>query len=276
MNYRHAFHAGNFADVHKHVVLLATLRALLKKDKPLFALDTHAGRGSYDLASDDAKRSNEFRAGFLKLLGHHCPPVVNDYIDCVKQFSPELSHYPGSPALISQTLRAQDRGAFCELNPSEARALHAHFRRQAAMAVHARDGYEALGALLPPKERRGFILIDPPFEQPDEYGRIYESLVDAHQRFPTGTFLIWMPLKADRADVGFLQKLVNSGIRRVWSSQLWVEAKDSPVGLLGSGLVMINPPYQLDQLLIEQLPILAKILSRGQDFESDCRWLVPE
>jgi len=276
MNYRHAFHAGNFADVHKHVVLLATLRLLQKKEKPLFILDTHAGRGLYDLSSEDSRRGNEFRDGFVKLNQTTYPPLISDYVALVRQISPDLTHYPGSPKLTATLLRPGDRNVLCELNPSESRALQSVFRGQESVGIHTRDGYEALGALLPPKERRGLILIDPPFEQPNEYQTLLEAIVKAHRLFSTGTYLLWMPLKSDQEAARFLNQLAQTGIRRIFSSQLWVEPKDSPQGLLGSGIVIINPPYQLDQSLIHELPILAKILARGPDFDSDCRWLVAE
>lgn len=276
MNYRHGYHAGNFADVHKHVVLMASLAALCKKDAPLFVLDTHAGRGYYDLAID-AQKSKEYLTGITQIQRlSQRPPLVDAYFSAYAALSQGPLHYPGSPRFVSHVLRPTDRAAFCELEPSECRFLGRLFSRDNRIGVHQRDGYEALKALLPPKERRGLILIDPPFEQSNEYVTLTNALLSAHQAFASGVYLVWYPLKADGAQRGFIQALKSSGVRKILNTEVWVEPKDSPVGLLGSGLLLINPPWQLDQALMRDLPILAQSLSLSRFADSSVQWLVGE
>jgi 23S rRNA (adenine2030-N6)-methyltransferase len=277
MNYRHGYHAGNFADVHKHVLLLGAIQSLFRKEAPIWILDTHAGRGFYDLNSTEAQKSPEHLTGIAKIRSHKpLPALTQHYLSLVNKLAPSPAHYPGSPALIRQSLRPQDRAAFCELEPSEHRALHQLLRHDQRIGTHHRDGYEALKALLPPKERRGLVLIDPPFEKPNEFSTLTTALMDAYRRFATGVYMVWYPLKSDRAYLGFLNQLKLTGIRRILSTELWVEPKDSPTGLVGSGVTFINPPWELDLTLQEELPILAPLLAKTQPVDFAVKWLVSE
>ncbi|HEY7753489.1 MAG TPA: 23S rRNA (adenine(2030)-N(6))-methyltransferase RlmJ [Steroidobacteraceae bacterium] len=265
MKYRHACHAGNFADVAKHVALVATLLRLARKDRPLFLLDTHAGRGRYDLRSRDT--APEAAAGILRLAsqaGPEAPATVARYLDIVRRFNEggALQVYPGSPLIASALLRAQDRAAFCEVQPGEAEALRSLFRGDARIGVHCRDGFEAVRALLPPREQRGLVLIDPPYEETEaEFARVGDALTEASTRWPQGSLAAWYPIKQGAVAARFLRGLVDSGLRRLLVAELCVHPDDSRAGLNGSGLAFVNPPWQLDVDLREALPCLHRALS---------------
>ena len=269
MNYRHAFHAGNHADVLKHLVLLALLDALKKKDTPFFVLDTHAGRGRYLLAAPESRKTGEADAGILKLMGEaKMPEVVERYLRAVEANNPvgALIAYPGSPLLVAQALRAQDRLAACELQPDEAAALKELFVHDARVAVHARDGYAAIKAMLPPrlgstKFARGLVLIDPPYEvQDNEYPQIISAVREALQRWPQATYAIWYPIKLRRSLQPFLRKAAALPAKSVLLAELQVRPDDSPLRLNGSGLVLVNPPWKFDQQLAPALPVLKSAL----------------
>ena len=269
MNYRHAFHAGNHADVLKHIVLLALLDALKKKDAPFFVLDTHAGRGRYLLAAPESRKTGEADAGILKLMGEaKMPEVVERYLRAVEANNPvgALIAYPGSPLLVAQALREQDRLAACELQPDEATALKELFAHDARVAVHARDGYGAIKAMLPPKLgsmkfARGLVLIDPPYEvQDNEYPQIIGSVREALERWPQATYAIWYPIKLRRSLQPFFRKAAALPGKSVMLAELQVRPDDSPLRLNGSGLVIVNPPWKFDQQLAPALPVLKAAL----------------
>ena len=238
MNYRHAFHAGNFADCMKHALLVWLVTASQRKPASLFVLDTHAGAGRYDLESGPAQRTQEWRQGIGRLLDD-TPLPLEAYVGVVRQ----LGLYPGSPALVRALLRPGDRLACCELQSDDAAALKRLFRHDRQAAVHRRDGWEALGALLPPAERRGLILIDPPFEQPDEFAALVQGLRAGYRRFRPGVFLAWYPVK-HRAPVRlFHTALRESGMRDIICAELLLRAPLDPVRLNGCGLAVVNPPF---------------------------------
>lgn len=268
MNYRHAYHAGNFADVLKHFVLVETLGRLLAKDAPLFALDTHAGQGDYPLSDVAMQRGGEFRTGILPVLAAAQPPAaLSSYLSLVRRgVEPggPLQSYPGSPRLILELLRDGDRAAFCELAPFEAQALRAAVRGDRRASIHERDGYEALGALLPPAEKRGLVLIDPPYEDPLEFDRVARALEAVHRRWPTGVYAIWYPVTRGGGAERFLSLMRASGIRRLSVVELMLRRPDSPVGLNGAGMLMINQPYRLEESLAEGAAWLASVLSPGE------------
>jgi 23S rRNA (adenine2030-N6)-methyltransferase len=280
MNYRHAYHAGNFADVLKHVTLVAALDHLARKDAPLFFLDTHAGRGNYPVAAPETQRAGEYRDGILRLIGADgAPPAAARYLDLIRELGDEQGHlvaYPGSPRIAIALLRGSDRAALCELEPREADALRGLLRNDPRAQVHERDGYEALAALLPPREKRGLVLIDPPYEQADEFERLERALAATLARWPSGVYAVWYPIKAGDADGRFLARMAASGVRRQLVVELTVERDDSPAGLNGAGVLLINPPWQLDARLAESLPWLHRKLAAEGRGRWRVSWLVPE
>lgn len=267
MNYRHAFHAGNFADVLKHVVLVETLGRLMAKESPLLYLDTHAGRGTYPLDDIAMQRGGEFRTGILPVLAAaHPTAAVTRYLKLVRQTGAVegvLHSYPGSPQIAQAMLRADDRAACCELAPLEADALRELMRGDRRIAVHERDGYEALGALVPPAEKRGLVLIDPPYEDPLEFDRLAKTLMTAHRRWPTGVYATWYPITRGGGAERYLALMRTSGLRRLLAVELMLRRADSPVGLNGAGMLLINPPFRLDEALEEAVGWLAATLGDG-------------
>ena len=269
MNYRHAFHAGNHADVLKHVVLLALCDALVAKPSPCFALDTHAGRGLYRLDSGAAQRTREADDGIALLLAERPrEPTVARYLAAVAacRAGHGADAYPGSPWLLAHALRGQDRIACCELQPVEADALRANFAGDGRVAVHASDGYAATRALLPPRHGdqrygRGLVLVDPPYEtQLEEFDTALASLREALARWPTGTYALWYPVKLRRALQPFLRKAARLPAKSALIAELLVRADDSPLRMNGSGLLVLNAPWRLDTVLQPALRTLADAL----------------
>ncbi len=263
MNYRHAFHAGNFADCTKHAALVWLLRALARKPAPFAVLDTHAGAGRYELAGA-AERTGEWRAGIARLL-HQPPAPLADYVAVVKA----AGLYPGSPVIARALLRPADALVCCELHPEDAALLRREFAGDPQVAVHARDGWAALRALLPPSAKRGLVLIDPPYEAPDEHARIAAALAAAAARFPAGVVAAWYPIK-HRAPVRALHEAV-SGVRDVVAAELWLREPTDPARLNGNGLLVRNPPYRWEE---EWPPLLAALLDRLGDREYGEGWSV--
>lgn len=264
MNYRHAFHAGNHADVLKHAVLLFCLDALKRKETPFAVLDTHAGRGTYDLLSNEALRSPEWTKGVALVMDlTDPPPLIGRYRRAVRQFNlaGELRTYPGSPALVAQTLRDGDVLTACELHPEEFAALRRTLPRAANIRLHERDGYEALHALLPPAERRGLVLIDPPYEAPDEIVRALAALSVALKRFGHGVYLWWRPLKSESALASADDEVRAQSAKTTLRADLWTDALKAEGKLTGSSVLVINPPYGLEDALRTALPALAKHFS---------------
>lgn len=281
MNYRHAFHAGNFADVVKHAVLALAIERLKAKDAPFCVIDTHAGLGRYDLRSAPAQKTGEYKSGIARLLEREAgmlPSELKPYLAAVRALNGGggLRWYPGSPRLVRSLMRRQDRLVLLELHPEDAAALTELFARDRQVSVQQADGYVGLKALLPPKERRGLVLIDPPFEVKDEFERLLRALRQAHRRWATGHYVIWYPIK-DRAPVAaFHDALQATGIARILVSELLLRADDDSERLNGCGLVLINPPWPLDQKLAELMPVLADILGAERDGGARVAWLVPE
>ncbi|MFC4728015.1 23S rRNA (adenine(2030)-N(6))-methyltransferase RlmJ [Coralloluteibacterium thermophilus] len=269
MNYRHAFHAGNHADVLKHVVLLGLLDALQRKDTPLFVLDTHAGRGRYALDAGDALRTDEAAGGVARVFEQvgGMPPAVARYRAALQAANPDgrLRVYPGSPLLIAQRLRAQDRLACCEVQEQEVTALKALFAENPRVGVHARDGYGAIRALTPPKEKRGLVLIDPPYEsQLREFDTIREHLADGLARWPQGVFAVWYPIKTRRTLKPFFRKVAALPAKSALLVELLVHPDDSPLRMNGSGMLVLNVPWQLDAALAPALGWLKVALGQHQ------------
>ena len=259
MNYRHAFHAGNFADCFKHALLVWLLRALQRKPAPFMVLDTHAGIGSYDLTAGPATRTNEAQDGIFRLLDSPDPALAG-YLGVVRA----LGLYPGSPAIARHLMRATDRLVCCELHPEDAGVLRARFGRDKQVSVHFRDGYAALRALLPPPEKRGLVLIDPPFEQPDEFYRLADALKLAHQRFPAAVLAAWYPIKHRAPLRGFHAMLKDSGIRDIAAAEFCLREPLDPSRLNGCGLLVVNPPYRFEAEAAPLLSALLAHLGRGE------------
>ncbi|GBR76034.1 23S rRNA (adenine(2030)-N(6))-methyltransferase RlmJ [Acidiphilium acidophilum] len=238
MNYRHAFHAGNAADCVKHALLVSLARAMLAKPKPLFVLDTHAGIGSYDLTAAEATRTGEFHNGIAKLR-HSPPEALEDFV----ALSGTADRYNGSPALIRALLRPGDRLALCELHKEDAATLRRRFHGDPQIQIHQRDGYEALTALLPPPERRGLILIDPPFERTDEFAAITAGLGVAWRKFRTGVFAIWYPVKHRAPVRDLFDAIVTSAIPDVITCEVMFRPPLDPARLNGCGVLIVNAPY---------------------------------
>jgi 23S rRNA (adenine2030-N6)-methyltransferase len=279
MNYRHIFHAGNFADVFKHIVLVRLLQALRKKDTPFCYLDTHAGRGLYDLTSVSANKSGEFRDGIARLWnGADWAERFADYLATVRALNPQgrLAAYPGSPLIARQFLRDQDRMVLCEQQPEEAGALKAELQGDRQVAVHVQDGYQGLKAFLPPKERRGLVLIDPPYESPDEFEQAGRALIAAWQRWDNGIFALWYPIKEPAAVDRLHRRLVAAKLRKVLVADFAVAEPTGSIRLSHCGLVLVNPPWKLDNELSADLPILAKGLAQGPQASADIHWLTAE
>jgi 23S rRNA (adenine2030-N6)-methyltransferase len=242
MNYRHAYHAGNFADCFKHALLVALLDTFARKPAPYFVLDTHAGTGWYNLDADEARRTTEADMGIRRLLRQRPAPVLGRYLQLVQQLGP----YPGSPALIRAVMRESDRLVCVELHPQDCKALKRRFHADPAVEVHMRSGWEALSALLPPTEKRGLVFIDPPFESPDDYFSLAEGLRRGHGRFGHGVFAAWYPIK-QMAAVRTLHAILRSFcIRDIVAVEFHLRDTTNPERLNGCGLVVINAPYQFD------------------------------
>jgi 23S rRNA (adenine2030-N6)-methyltransferase len=252
VNYRHAFHAGNFADCVKHAVLVWLVRAMARKPAGFCVLDTHAGIGGYDLAEGAAAQTGEWRAGIGRLLGNAAPDLA-DYLALVAR----LGLYPGSPRLIRALLRPQDRLVCCELHPEDVVALRRVFRGDAQVAVHHRDGWEALGALLPPAEKRGLVLIDPPYEAADEFATLAEGIRRAHRRFPAGVLAAWYPVKA-RTPARALRAALQAGVRDVVAVELCLREPLDAARLNGCGLAVVNPPFGFEAAM---RPLMAALLA---------------
>lgn len=266
MKYRHQYHAGNFADVHKHVLLLEVLAALTRKDKGLLFVDTHAGRGMYELHPGDAQHPQEWQAGVARLLAHECRhAALTRYRASVTRGVHGASlNYRGSPLLALELLRAQDRAVFFETQRDEASQLRKSLEGVARSRVESSDGFAGLRALLPPPERRGCVLIDPPFEERADYTRVHDAATDALQRFPGAVLVLWVPVKL-RADFNnWFAALCRALDRPTLASLLWVHPTDSRAALNGSALVVVNPPYLIEEGMREWLPELRALLGGEQ------------
>lgn len=261
MNYRHYYHAGNFADVFKHLILMRLIKHLLVKEKPLCYLDTHAGAGLYDLSPLTANRDHESELGIKKLIqlpSLDLPSTVKDYVDLVKVHYP---FYPGSSFIAKTLLRKEDRLILFELHPEEYRALKQTFKDDKRIAIHHQDGYQAISGFLPPKERRGLIFIDPAFEQKDELDSIINTLSTSIRKFPNGIYVLWYPIK-DRQFVKKLSDAVSSlGSLKLLKAELSIYSADAVFNLIGSGMMIINSPWQFLEELSSWVPWLWEKLS---------------
>lgn len=305
MNYRHHYHAGNFADVLKHATLLRLLAGLQAKEKGILYLDTHSGRGGYDLraAAEGTSRARapEWPDGLGRVLGRaDAPPEVAEYVEAVRTFeavagggganagfaseAPTGSEaggaprfYPGSPRLAQMRLRAQDRALLCERQPEEAAALAAEFAGSRRVSVQAMDGYTAVKAALPPPERRALVLIDPPFEQAEEWARVVTALRDGLARLPGATYAVWYPLTARaRVDAFYRELLATPKLPPCFTVELLIAGEAAGLKLWGCGVLVLNPPWGSARPLDEMARWLAPVLAQAEGAAGGVHWLVPE
>lgn len=262
MNYQHAFHAGNFADVHKHAVLARILIYLKEKPAAFRVIDTHAGAGRYDLRGAQASRGGEWRDGIGRFLDRRLPDqaqaILAPYLDSVARLNVggALRVYPGSPLIALDLIRPQDRLVACELEPRSAAALKGVLRDRRAKAL-AIDGWTALGAYVPPKERRGVVLVDPPFEEAADFSRLSGTLATAHRKWPTGIYMLWYPIKEREAPDALARRLRKLAMPGVLRCEITLGPPRGDAGLVGSGLIVVNPPFKLATELKILLPALA-------------------
>lgn len=271
MNYRHSFHAGNFADVVKHLALVSALAHLKKKEKPFVVIDTHGGRGVYDLASREAKRTAEHEGGIGRLakLKEH-EGALGTYLQLARG-----DHYPGSPLISAKMLRPQDRLVVVEKHKDEFAELHTVLRPFERARVVEGDGYEKLIALLPPPERRGLVLIDPPYEDDKEFQRAAQVLAQACRRFATGVYMLWFPIKSKAAADAFCGEIANTGIDKLLRIDVETKAPpkagkdDDKTRLTNAGLLIVNPPFGLDA----DMRAAAQIIAPAMDAKIEVDWL---
>lgn len=264
LSYQHGFHAGNFADVLKHLIMVRVLQYLTQKDKPLFYLDTHAASGAYRLDTMMAQKNGEYLNGIAKLWRRDdLPPALAEYVRLVREFngSSDLRRYPGSPSLARQLLRKTDRLCLYELHPAEFTLLKRNMRGDRRVRVMHEDGFKQGVSLLPPRERRGFILIDPPYEIKSDYETAVRTLIKAYRRFATGAYALWYPVVERSRIEQMAMMLRTSKIRNVQLFELALSPDSQGFGMTASGMVVVNPPWTLKAEMAEALPYLAGLLS---------------
>ncbi|SHI15796.1 23S rRNA (adenine(2030)-N(6))-methyltransferase RlmJ [Ferrimonas marina] len=278
LSYRHSYHAGNHADVLKHCVQALILEALKGKEKPFVYHDTHSGAGRYDLSAEHAEKTGEYIDGIGRLWQQDCPEALHPYLAAVKALNPSgnLRYYPGSPLLAAKLLREQDRLVMTELHPTDHPRLVQEFAGDRRARVYQEDGYQRLKAALPPKERRGVVLIDPPYELKGEYNDLVKGVLAGIKRWATGTFALWYPV-VYRRDIEQVQKqLQASGVRKILQIEMNVMADTGERGMTGSGMIVINPPWKLEQQMRDLLPWLTERLAQSPQANFKVEWLVPE
>ena len=284
LSYRHAFHVGNFADVFKHIVLIHVLDALKKKDKPFFVLDCHAGKGKYDLRNARTKLKEEWRQGVALLWEQKkFPHGVQPYMDILHALNPKatrtggmLIHYPGSPEILHRLLRPGDRLLLTELQDEELASLQKQYSENRKIQIRKQDAYQALNASVPPPEKRGLVIIDPSFERKTERQDIVTVLKKAWKKWPTGVYMIWHPLQGRSQTEQFYRQMRDSGITRILKAELSILPDDVDKRLNGSGVLLINPPWPMEESLREILPWLHNVLSPDGRGGWQVDWLVSE
>ncbi|WP_448564456.1 23S rRNA (adenine(2030)-N(6))-methyltransferase RlmJ [Thalassotalea ganghwensis] len=267
LSYRHAFHAGNFADVLKHSVLVSILNYMHKKDKGFAYIDTHAGAGMYQLQESYAQKTGEYKDGIEKLLNHdNWPELLAPYCELINQLNVNsLTLYPGSPGIAKSLLRRQDSSHLFELHPTDIEHLRAFCQNWRKASIDQQDGYQGLLKRLPPVTRRGVVLMDPPYEIKEDYQKAVTTLIAAHKKFATGTYILWYPVVKRTLVDEMEEKFTASGIRNILKAELCLHADSDEYGMTGTGLFIINPPWLLKDELTQALPYLLKCLAKSKD-----------
>ncbi|AIJ08046.1 23S rRNA A2030 N6-methylase RlmJ [Edwardsiella anguillarum] len=279
LSYRHSFHAGNHADVLKHTVQSLIIAALKEKDKPFLYLDTHAGAGRYLLSGEHAEKTGEYLEGIARLWQRDdLPEALTPYMDAVRHFnrSGQLRYYPGSPLIARQLLREQDRLHLSELHPSDFPLLRAEFQKDERARVVRENGYQQLKSQLPPATRRGLILIDPPYELKSDYQDVVKGIQEGHKRFATGTYALWYPVVLRQNIKRMIHALEETGIRRILQIELAVRPDSDQRGMTASGMIVINPPWKLEEQMRSLLPWLHQALVPQGTGHASVSWIVPE
>ncbi|UAY77711.1 23S rRNA (adenine(2030)-N(6))-methyltransferase RlmJ [Pasteurella canis] len=280
LSYRHSFHAGNHADVLKHIVLMLIIENFQLKEKGFYYLDTHAGVGRYRLFSEEAEKTAEFEEGIGRLWQRDdLPEEITRYIQLIKKFNyggKELRYYAGSPLIAATMLRPQDRALLTELHPSDFPLLRNNFKEFKNVTSKRENGFQQLKATLPPKERRGLILIDPPYELKEDYDLVVQAVEDGYKRFATGTYAIWYPVVLRQQIKRMLRHFENTGIRKILQIELAVHPDSEQRGMTASGMIVINPPWTLEQQMKKILPYLTQTLVPEGTGNWSVKWVVPE
>jgi len=282
LSYRHAFHAGNFADVLKHSVLTLTLDYMTRKEKAFSYIDSHAGAGMYQLYDDYAQKTGEYKNGIEKILNaNDIPDELNDYVELIQSInvqetsSKTLSLYPGSPGIAKQILRRQDNAHLFDLHPTDFNLLNEFTQRWKKSFVKQADGYQGVLAVVPPPSRRAVVLIDPPYELKDDYPKAVNTIVKAYQKFATGTYILWYPVVTRTLIDQMEQNFKNSTIKNVLQVEFCLTADSDEYGMTGTGLFIVNPPWQLATQLATILPFMKKTLGSSQSTFT-CQQLITE
>ncbi|MDG2952194.1 23S rRNA (adenine(2030)-N(6))-methyltransferase RlmJ [Exercitatus varius] len=280
LSYRHSFHAGNHADVLKHIVLMLIIENLQLKEKGFYYLDTHAGVGRYRLFGDEAEKTAEFEEGIARLWERDdLPPEVKRYVDQIKRLNyggKALRYYAGSPLIAAQLLRPQDRALLTELHPSDFPLLRNNFKEYANIVTKRDDGFRQLKATLPPKERRGLVLIDPPYELKEDYDLVVKAVEEGYKRFATGVYAVWYPVVLRQQTKRIVRGLERSGIRKILQVELAVRPDSDQRGMTASGMIVINPPWQLETQMKSILPYLTEVLVPAGTGKWSLNWITPE
>ncbi len=279
LSYRHIYHAGNHADILKHVIVSQICQHLIKKEAPFFYLDTHAGIGEYPLSSTQAQKNKEFESGIAKLIAESTlPEPIAEFVQLVQSMNPpnELLTYPGSPKVVSYYQRLKDKLHLCELHPSDFPVLAALFPNKRKANVQKGDGFAAVRAMLPPPQKRGFVLMDPPYEVKKDYQTVVNALSDGYKRFPTGTYAIWYPVLSRQQANNLISSVKSTGIRNTLLVELLIRDADADKGMNGSGMIITNPPWTLETEAAQYLPILTSLLGEGSAASFQVRWITPE
>lgn len=281
LSYRHSFHAGNHADVLKHLVLMLIIESLQQKEKGFYYLDTHAGVGRYRLFSEEAEKTAEFSEGIGRLWQYplaDLPTEIGRYIKLIKSLngSDTLRYYAGSPLIAAMMLRPQDRALLTELHPTDFPLLRNNFKQFDNIVTKRDNGFQQIKATLPPKERRGLILIDPPYELKEDYDLVVEAIREGYKRFATGIYAIWYPVVFRQQTKKMIKGLEATGIRKILQVELAVRPDSDKLGMTASGMIIVNPPWQLEQQMKSILPLLTEVLAPEGVGSWTVQWITSE